>query len=59
VSDRISVQEKASYLEGSVFTNALFPTTPVSAADEAIAHGGTFGSLTNVATGAALPRRYG
>jgi iron complex outermembrane recepter protein len=55
VSDSVSVQEKASYLEGSVFTNALFPTTPVSAADEAIAHGGPFGSLTNVATGAALP----
>jgi iron complex outermembrane receptor protein len=55
LSDDISVQEKASYLEGKVFTNALFPNAPISAADEAIAHGGTFGSLTNVATGAVLP----
>jgi outer membrane receptor protein involved in Fe transport len=55
LSDNISVQEKASYLSGSVFTNALFPNTPLSAADEAAAHGGAFGSLTNVATGAVLP----
>src|SRR5712675_186023 len=55
LSDSVSVQEKASYLEGTVFTNALFPNTPVSAADFAASKGGTFGSLTNVATGAALP----
>ena len=55
LSDDISVQEKASYLEGKVFTNALFPNAPVSAANEASAHGGTFGSLTNVATGQILP----
>src|SRR3984893_4878645 len=46
LSDSISVQEKASYLGGNVDTNALFPNAPVSAANEAIAHGGTFGSLT-------------
>src|SRR3984893_16380845 len=55
LSDSISVQEKASYLEGAVFTNALFPNAPVSAAAFSIAHGGTFGSLTNTLTGAALP----
>jgi iron complex outermembrane receptor protein len=55
LSDTISVQDKASYLGGSVDTNALFPSAPVSAANEAIAHGGTFGSLTNVATGEVLP----
>jgi outer membrane receptor protein involved in Fe transport len=55
LNDIISVQEKASYLEGAVFTNALFPNTPVSAADFATSKGGTLGSLTNVATGAALP----
>jgi iron complex outermembrane receptor protein len=55
LSDSISVQEKASYLGGNVDTNALFPSAPVSAADEAVANGGTFGTLTNVATGAALP----
>jgi outer membrane receptor protein involved in Fe transport len=55
LSDTLSVQEKASYLEGTVFTNALFPNTPVSAADFATSKGGTLGSLTNVATGAALP----
>jgi outer membrane receptor protein involved in Fe transport len=55
LTDALSVQEKASYLGGSVDTNALFPSSPVSAANEAIALGGTFGSLTNVTTGAALP----
>src|ERR1700731_4827715 len=55
LSDTLSVQEKASYLEGTVFTNALFPNTPVSAADFAASKGGTFGSLTNAVTGAALP----
>src|ERR1700730_13881444 len=55
VSDNLSVQEKASYLEGAVFTNALFPNTAVSAAALSTAHGGTFGSLTNTLTGAALP----
>jgi iron complex outermembrane receptor protein len=55
LSDSLSVQEKASYLEGAVFTNALFPNTPVSAAAFSTAQGGTFGSLTNVVTGAALP----
>jgi iron complex outermembrane receptor protein len=55
LSDNVSVQEKASYLGGSVDTNALFPNAPLSAADEASAHGGTFGSLTNVATGEVLP----
>ena len=55
LNDNLSVQEKASYLSGSVFTNALFPNTPVTAAAEAAAHGGALGSLTNVATGAALP----
>jgi len=54
LSDSISVQEKASYLAGSVFTNALFPSRPVSASDEAVARGGTFGSLINVATGEML-----
>ncbi|MDB6087998.1 MAG: TonB-dependent receptor [Gammaproteobacteria bacterium] len=55
MSDAISVQEKASYLGGSVNTNALFPNAPVSAAAEASAQGGAFGSLTNVATGEVLP----
>src|ERR1700704_593265 len=55
LSDSVSVQEKASYLGGNVDTNALFPNAPVSAAEFSIAHGGTFGSLTNVVTGAALP----
>jgi outer membrane receptor for ferrienterochelin and colicin len=55
LSDNISVQEKASYLEGNVDTNALFPNTPVSAAAFSTAHGGTFGSLTNVVTGQVLP----
>jgi iron complex outermembrane recepter protein len=55
LSDTLSVQEKASYLEGTVFTNALFPNTPVLAADFAASKGGTLGSLTNVATGAPLP----
>src|SRR3984893_7672709 len=55
LTDALSVQEKASYLGGTVDTNALFPSAPVSAANEAIALGGTFGSLSNVTTGAALP----
>jgi iron complex outermembrane receptor protein len=55
LTDSLSVQEKASYLGGTVDTNALFPSAPVTAANEAIARGGTFGSLTNAATGAALP----
>lgn len=55
LSDSLSVTDKASYLSGSVNTNALFPNAPQTAAAEAAAHGGTFGSLTNVATGAALP----
>src|SRR6202043_1863016 len=55
LNDSLSVQEKASYLEGAVFTNALFPNTPVSAAAFATGKGGTFGSLTNAVTGAALP----
>jgi outer membrane receptor protein involved in Fe transport len=55
LNDSLSVQEKASYLTGTVNTNALFPNTPLTAAAEAAAHGGAFGSLTNVATGAALP----
>src|SRR6202048_3821856 len=55
LSDTISVQDKASYLTGSVNTNALFPNAPQTAAAEAAAHGGAFGSLTHVATGAALP----
>jgi iron complex outermembrane recepter protein len=55
LSDTLSVQEKASYLEGTVFTNALFPNTPVLASDFATSKGGTFGSLTNAVTGAALP----
>src|SRR6202790_5134645 len=45
LNDSLSVQEKASYLEGTVFTNALFPNTPVSASSFSIEHGGTFGSL--------------
>jgi hypothetical protein len=55
LTDALSVQEKASYFGGTVDTNALFPSSPVSAANEANAPGGSFGSLTNVATGAALP----
>jgi hypothetical protein len=55
LNDNLSVQDKASYLTGAVNTNALFPNTPLRAADEAAAHGGALGSLTNVATGAALP----
>jgi iron complex outermembrane receptor protein len=55
LSDDVSVQEKASYFGGNVDTNALFPNPPVSAANEAGARGGTFGSLTNVATGQMLP----
>src|SRR3984957_16299132 len=55
LSEALSVQEKASYLEGTVFTNALFPNTPVLASDFASSKGGTFGSLTNTLTGAALP----
>jgi iron complex outermembrane recepter protein len=55
LADNLSFQDKASYLTGSVNTNALFPNAPVLASAEAAAHGGAFGSLTNVATGAALP----
>src|SRR3984893_1969620 len=55
LNDNLSVQEEGSYLEGAGFTNALFPNTPVSAADFAASKGGTLGSLTNVTTGAALP----
>ena len=55
LSDSLTVSDKASYLSGSVNTNALFPNAPQTAAAEAAAHGGAFGSLTNVATGAALP----
>src|ERR1700692_4980587 len=55
LSEALSVQEKASYLEGTVFTNALFPNTPVLAAAFSTAQGGIFGSLTNPVTGAALP----
>jgi iron complex outermembrane receptor protein len=55
LSDSLSVQEKASFLEGKVFTNALFPNAPTTAANAALALGGPFGSLTNIATGAALP----